>query len=178
MSTSISRTQFLRGDFSGQNAPVRPPWAIEEFLFTSVCNGCGDCVDACPTKIIIQGRGHFPIVDFSRGECLFCGDCAEKCKPLALSISDTQQPWHVKASIDSMSCMAYNGVECRSCYDPCEVKAITIMPRIGGVSIPTLDENICTGCGACHAICPASSIKMQTFNLKQPAQELAWTSAA
>lgn len=167
METAISRTQFLRGDLTGQKKPVRPPWSVNELLFTTACNQCGDCIASCPTHIIKPSQGNFPGIDFSAGECLFCGDCADACKTGALIKNESQRPWQIAAQIDSASCMAYNNIECRSCYDPCEARAIQITPRIGGVSIPSIDESQCTGCGACHSVCPSRSISMQ--HLKEAA---------
>jgi ferredoxin-type protein NapF len=164
---AISRIQFLRGDFSGQDEPLRPPWAVDEFLFTEICNTCGDCIEQCPTHIIHKGRGQFPVIDFKSGECLFCGGCLNTCKPGALKEISGQQPWFITASIDTEKCIAFQGVECRSCYDPCEVHAINMTPRIGGVSVPVLNHTTCTGCGACFSVCP-----VQAVNMKQNIQEL------
>lgn len=162
MSTAISRMQFLRGDYSGRNNPIRPPWALPEDSFTKLCERCGDCIDKCPTHIIHEGRGSFPVIDFMSGECLFCGDCVETCKPGALKQLNGHKPWSVTASINSTKCLAYKNIECRSCYDPCESRAIRIKPRIGGVSIPLLNNVNCTGCGACIAVCPAQAVNMNT----------------
>jgi ferredoxin-type protein NapF len=162
MSAAISRMQFLRGDFSGNAAPLRPPWARSENEFTRLCVRCGDCISQCPNHIIVNGRGDFPVVDFSAGECLFCAECVDACKPGALKKSDGQQAWSVRATIDSTKCLAYHNVECRSCYDPCEAQAIRMAPRIGGVSIPVLDNPACSGCGACYGICPVHAINMQS----------------
>jgi ferredoxin-type protein NapF len=163
MNQSISRMQFLRGDLSGRNAPIRPPWALDEAAFTRLCNACGDCIERCPTKIIHSGRGSYPVIDFSAGECLFCGDCVDACKPGALKKPPKKTgsaPWSVKASIDTKACIAHRGVECRSCQDPCEVRAIEVPPRIGGVSVPVLDAGRCTGCAACFHVCPVSAVRM------------------
>ena len=62
-----SRRQFLRGDFSGRDMPLRPPWALREREFAQRCTRCDACNDACPTGIIVRGQGGFPEVDFSRG---------------------------------------------------------------------------------------------------------------
>lgn len=152
--------QFLRGDVLGRNAPIRPPWSGDESRFIDLCNGCGDCIEPCPTKIIKKGRGDYPVINFSAGECLFCNECVDACKTGALSISKDQQPWSVTADINTETCLAYKGIECRSCYDPCESGSVKITPHLGGVSIPTINADLCTGCGACFVICPSQSISM------------------
>ena len=159
---AINRMQFLRGDYKGKNAPIRPPWAGAENSFLNLCDSCGDCIEKCPTNIIQKGRGDYPVINFNAGECLFCNECADACTPNALKIIEDQQPWSIIASINTDSCLAFKGVECRSCYDPCEVKSINMKPRLGGVSIPVLDTTLCTGCGACFAICPSKAINMNT----------------
>lgn len=161
MNAQVSRMQFLRGDFKGKEIPLRPPWAIDENLFTEICNSCGECISQCPTHIIKPARGNFPVIDFSSGECLFCEQCVDACKPHALLKSENKKPWTIKASIDKNSCIAYHGVECRSCYDPCEARAIMMPPRLGGISIPVISSNSCTGCGACVSVCPVSAASIQ-----------------
>ena len=160
MSAQVSRMQFLRGDFKGKETPLRPPWAITESLFTEICTNCGECISHCPTHIIKSARANFPVVDFSSGECLFCEQCVDVCKPQALLKTRAETPWAIKAFIDETACIAYQGVECRSCFDPCETRAIQMPPRLGGICIPVLNSNNCTGCGACFSVCPVQAITM------------------
>ena len=162
MSAQVSRMQFLRGDFTGKEIPLRPPWAINENLFTAICTQCGDCITHCPTHIIKPARGLFPVVDFTAGECLFCERCVDACKPQALRLTRRDKPWSIKAAIKTDVCIAHHGVECRSCYDPCEVRAIKMPPRLGGISIPHIDTDNCTGCGACFSVCPVQAVTMNT----------------
>jgi len=163
MHAQVSRMQFLRGDFKGKKAPLRPPWAIAESLFTEICTNCGECISHCPTHIIKPARANFPVIDFSSGECLFCEQCVDVCKPQALLKARQEAPWAIKASIDEAVCITYQGVECRSCYDPCEARAIHMPPRLGGISIPVLNSDNCSGCGACFAICPVQAITMKNL---------------
>ena len=158
MSAQVSRMQFLRGDFKGKEVPLRPPWAIAESLFTDICTNCGECISHCPTHIIKQARANFPVVDFSAGECLFCERCVDACKPQALLKTRQNTPWSIKASIKNDVCIAHQGVECRSCYDPCEARAIMMPPRLGGISIPVISTDTCTGCGACLSVCPVQAV--------------------
>jgi ferredoxin-type protein NapF len=160
VSAQVSRMQFLRGDFKGKESPMRPPWAINEILFTEVCTKCGECISQCPTHIIKSARASFPVIDFTSGECLFCEQCIDVCKPRALLKSDKSKPWSIKACIDKDVCIAHKGVECRSCYDPCEARAIMMPPRLGGISIPVISSDNCTGCGACFSVCPVQAVTM------------------
>ena len=169
MSTAISRMQFLRGDVGGRAVPVRPPWALGETLFTQRCTRCGDCIGACPTGILYKGRGGFPQVDFSHGECLFCPDCTAACEPAALQKSPGRAPWALRAALDTEACIAFQGVECRACADPCEPRAIRMRPRIGGVALPEIELSACTGCGACYAPCPVQALRIQPIRREETA---------
>ena len=160
MSAQISRLQFLRGDFKGTVTPLRPPWALSENQFISTCTACGECVSHCPTSIIKQGRANLPVIDFKTGECVFCEACVDVCKPKALVKTEQHKPWSITATINEDICLAHKGVECRSCYDPCESRAISMPPKLGGISIPILNADKCTGCGACFSVCPAQSVTM------------------
>ena len=62
-----SRRGFLRGR-PRPRAEIRPPWALTEPAFSARCTRCGDCLTACPQKILVAGDGGFPTVDFARGE--------------------------------------------------------------------------------------------------------------
>lgn len=63
----ISRRHLFRGILGGtekhfeqesKRLATRPPFAAPEHLFVSVCNGCGDCVAACPNGVlqIVEGK--------------------------------------------------------------------------------------------------------------------------
>lgn len=159
MNAQVNRMQFLRGDFKGKEMPIRPPWAIDENLFTDICTSCGECIAQCPTHIIRPARANFPVIDFSAGECLFCEQCIDVCKPHALlKTKQNNTPWSIKVSINDDICIAHQGVECRSCFDPCETRAILMPPRQGGISVPVISTDNCTGCGACFSVCPVQAI--------------------
>ena len=155
----MTRAQFLSGDWGARRPSVRPPWALAEDDFVARCTRCGDCLGACPTKILEKGRGGFPLVNFARGECTFCGKCVDACKPAALARREGTAPWTLKARIGD-ACLALQGVVCRSCGDRCQARAIRFRLAPGGVSRPALDGEACTGCGACVAVCPVDAITM------------------
>lgn len=152
-----SRAQFLQGNFGAVRSVTRPPWALDEGRFIDACTRCGDCVGACPEKIIQTGRGGFPIINFARGECTFCGDCAAKCKSGALGKNAQAAPWSVRASI-APSCLALQQVVCRSCGEACPSGAIRFRISLGSVARPQVDAAACTGCGACHGPCPVGAV--------------------
>jgi ferredoxin-type protein NapF len=157
VNSSIDRAQFLRGAWRGGRQPLRPPWALIEERFTEVCDGGGRCIAHCPEGILLHGRGGHPEVDFNRGECSFCRECVDGCPTGALQVVDGQAPWTLQARIGD-ACIAYQGVECRSCGEYCEPRAIVFRLQAGGVARPKLTVTDCTGCGACVKPCPVGAI--------------------
>ncbi len=162
MSEAITRIDLLRGKFLRKIAVVRPPWARAEAAFTDTCRRRGDCLAACPEKIITSGRGGFPVVDFGRGECTFCGDCVKACRSGALvpPASEDIRPWNLGAVIGP-ACLALNGVLCRLCGASCESAAISFRLVVGGGAVARIDTAACTGCGACVTSCPSHAIAIR-----------------
>lgn len=161
MAAEINRMQFLSGDLGGKRLPLRPPWALPESRFTELCTRCGDCLAACEDQLIVEGRGGFPKMDFTRGGCDFCGECEAVCKPAALSreAEEGGRPWRLKATILG-NCLSLNAVICRSCGEACDERAIRFQLETGGVARPLLDREACTGCGECFAVCPVRCITL------------------
>lgn len=159
MSDPSSRRNFLRGRVASHRAQPRPPWALAEASFAERCTRCGDCARACPTRIIRQGDGGYPTVDFAAGECTFCGECVSRCQPGALVRAEGAPAWTLRAAIGD-TCLARRLVECRVCGEMCDVAAIRFRPQPGGIAQPELDAAACTGCGACVAPCPTGAIRV------------------
>jgi ferredoxin-type protein NapF len=153
-----SRRGFLRGR-PRPKAQIRPPWALPETDFVDQCTRCGDCLSACPQKILVTGDGGFPTVDFSQRECTFCGNCATACQPLALVRVEGLPAWPYKAVVGD-ACLPKRGVECRVCGDFCDARAIRFAPRLGNCPLPAIDNTLCTGCGACVCPCPTAALRI------------------
>jgi len=159
MNKSISRAQFLRGDFSGKRRHIRPPWSMGEHAFTGNCSRCDACIKACPEGILSQDQKGFPQANFMKGECTFCGDCARACKSGALKTNTSSEPWTLSANIGN-KCLPLQGVVCGRCAEECETSAISMRLVAGGISIPRLTTESCTGCGACYRVCPTTAIEL------------------
>lgn len=160
----LSRRAFLGVVTPSRELPVRPPWALAEAEFLATCQRCSDCIDACPTGLLVRGDGAYPEADFTPGRapdaCTFCGECRQACPTTALSATAT---WQLKA-VFSSDCLAERQVVCRTCGELCEARAIHFPPRLGGVARPQLDASACTGCGACLADCPTRAIRVLSPN--------------
>ena len=158
MTATLSRSEFLRNAFRGWKSSMRPPWSDAEEKFLSTCTKCGDCLTACPEKIIDIDSNGFPEINFAKGECTFCGDCATSCDANAIKRNSDTPPWDFKASILDQ-CLSKRGVTCRVCGDRCDQRAIKFQLGLGGVADPIIDQVACTACGACFAPCPVEAIK-------------------
>lgn len=152
------RRNVLRGRLPATPPPLRPPAALPESTFTDACTSCGACVDACPENIVVAGSGGYPEIDFTRGECTFCGQCIDACEPQALQ---QNQPVTLDVNVTiGDHCLARKNVVCQACGDACEVQAIRFPPRLGAVATPVIDNESCTGCGACVAVCPENAVNV------------------
>ena len=149
---------LLADRFSTTGTPLRPPWAIAELPFIKTCDHCGACIDACPEHVLIQGRGGYPEMDFSRTGCTFCGECSRACKQGGLQPPE-ERPWDLKAFIAD-TCHTNHGEACDNCAKACPINAISFRSQVGGCAVPILEETLCKGCGNCVSSCPVSAIHM------------------
>lgn len=161
-----TRRALLRGRFRPQAKGLPLPWALPWTQFSAGCSRCDGCIKACPEQIIVRGEGGFPTLDFTRGECTFCGQCVDACNE-PLFLLRTLSPWSLKAHIGS-GCLAFGKVFCQSCQDACETRAIRFRPVVGGIPTPSIEPADCTGCGACVAGCPTQAITVADPREERP----------
>ncbi len=159
LEASKSRRNFLQGNFTNTLHQIRPPWAVRDDLFVSLCSSCDDCIGACPEKILLRANNGLPIVNFSRAGCTFCAGCLEVCNTGALQGGRTD-PGHAWSHLVRFSgnCLSVSGVICRVCGEHCDVRAIHFSLMTRGRSFPELNSALCTGCGQCIVVCPESAI--------------------
>ncbi len=153
MSHQPARRSFLKGRFS-RAMIMRPPGAVSEGDFVDTCTRCDACIEACPEAIVFRDDDGFPRVDLTKGACTFCGVCAQVCTPEAILPA---QGWAWRAT-PKPTCLSIQSITCRTCEDQCEQQAIRFRLRTGGRSEPLFDNDLCIGCGACAAACPAGAI--------------------
>jgi len=58
-------------------------------------------------------------------------------------------------------CLAQRQVECRTCAEACDTRALRFVPALGGIAQLHIDTGLCTGCGDCLAPCPVGAIEMK-----------------
>jgi len=133
---------------------IRPPYTTEETSFEACLQCDGKCITACEERILYRLPDGSPHIVFSEKGCTFCKACAEACDKDVLSL---QNPARIQAvfTIDISKCVAWNGVMCFSCKDPCIDNAI----KFQGIFNPQIIPDLCTGCGFCIAVCPSQAIQ-------------------
>ena len=158
MTVGLARRDLFRGRLA-RPAPIhglRPPTAVSETRFRTLCDGCAACAPACPETVIRLDGERRPVLRFEHGECTFCGACADACDRHAL-VREGVRAWTARATL-SGACLAVGGVHCRTCGDACPRSAIRFTPRRDGRWLPAVDETACDGCGACVAGCPVDAV--------------------
>ncbi len=169
---------------------IRPPFAIAELEFLLACTRCDACIKACPHDIIFPLTAkngadvmNTPALDLLNKGCRLCEDwpCVEACetKALKIPVNDdvndktgseveltefTPQPKLAKVTIDSESCLPYQGPECGVCASACTVEGALEWQ----MERPSINHEKCTGCAMCREVCitePKSVLIMKSVQV-------------
>ena len=154
-----------------RTSPVCPPGGISIEHFNSYCTACSLCVSACPNKVIVPSLREYglagilqPRMDYHKGFCNFeCTRCAEVCPsgalmPLTLEAKKLTQIGKV-TFIKENCIVETEKTDCGACSEHCPTKAVQMVPYIGNLVIPEVNNEICVGCGACEYACPTKPFK-------------------
>ncbi|MBW1990115.1 MAG: 4Fe-4S binding protein [Deltaproteobacteria bacterium] len=155
-------------------APVRPPGAVSEDVFSDLCVRCGSCVRACPTGgIVAAGPAHgarmfqTPILSGRDGGCDYlCNACTAVCPTGALSplsLEAKQKAKIARVDLDRRLCLPFSrGYACLCCFAACPTGAVRLEPSGRALPwgdplfYPKVDQQACIGCGLCQAACPVA----------------------
>jgi MauM/NapG family ferredoxin protein len=155
--------KLVRGQ---ESSPPRPPGALDEYRFTGVCVRCGNCAQACPSKIIQPDFGASGVAglltprlrfdeDYCREDCHRCNEVCPSGAIARLSLAEKRKRVIGPAALDLDTCLLANGRECTACIRRCPYEALHMESADGGFSTqPRVDLAKCTGCGACESVCP------------------------
>ena len=144
------------------NRLIRPPGALPEKSFVSVCTGCGECLKVCPNNALQATfleaglAGLFtprlvPRIGYCEEHCNFCGRVCPTEAIRPLSVEEKQKIQMGVAKIDKTRCLAFEeGKICLVCNEQCSYHAIVGDDK----KRPMVKEEICTGCGICENKCP------------------------
>lgn len=144
-----------------QQRYVRPPGALPEMGFLAACTRCGECVTACPPKVIKlapTGAGlaaGTPYLDLERSPCIACPTmpCAAACPTEALSVPPRGWTGYRLSLVEFLPdrCVTFRGQSCRVCADACPVGERALAMDEQGH--PVLKREGCVGCGVCVRDC-------------------------
>lgn len=141
---------------------LRPPGAMREEQFLSVCSRCGECARVCPAECIVldataggMGSGA-PHIIAERKPCVMCDDlaCMNVCPTGALQLLPRFEIRMGKAVWGEGKCVRGNGEDCRICLDICPMGTAALELDLAENRIEVKDG--CTGCGQCQHACPTT----------------------
>jgi ferredoxin-type protein NapF len=155
-----------------ENAPLRPPGARAESIFSGLCLRCGNCVRACPVKIIHADVGRAgaagllaPIIRYEKAYCLEdCTACTQVCPSGAIQVLELREKQRYvigEALMDGSLCvLALGQRDCDACVRACPFDAVRIhWDEEHYIAYPIVDWKKCNGCGACQVACPTYGAK-------------------
>ncbi len=152
-----------------QESIIRPPYFKNPNKFLKKCILCEDkmCVAICEEQIIIIQDDGTPKLDFSKGGCTYCDECAKVCEPNVLKVKHKENI-NATFSIDLIKCLSWNQTMCFSCKDPCLDDAIKFL----GMFRPEINMDMCTSCGFCISVCPTDAISFKIKEIEEIKKEI------
>jgi ferredoxin len=156
----------------GHHSPVIcPPGSAGVERFLDRCTACHLCISECPTGVLQPVFWEYgvlglmkPHMDYRVAFCNFdCRRCGEVCPDGAIDLLDRSAKHLAKigeAQFYRDCCVVVtNGTDCAACSEHCPTKAVTTIPYGNNLRLPSLNDDLCIGCGACEYACPAKPAK-------------------
>lgn len=144
---------------------LRPPGALAEGEFLSLCIKCQKCQEVCPTGVIMpvlvtEGAASVgtPKLNFRLGYCNLCMRCIEVCPTGALQPIKKEAVRLGVAEVDRERCVAWTWAGCTQCQQACPFGAIILDNN----QRPTVDASRCNGCGLCEYTCLSPFLRSYT----------------
>jgi len=176
---------IVANDPNRKQPQLRPPGSVDDTKFKGLCARCGNCVNACPSKVIYQDMRLSdpaglltPIVRFEKGvvenydkycseECNACTQACPTGAIASLTLEEKLRRPIGLAEVDIDGCLLTQGVMCNVCTfeDVCPQGAVKTVSASGddmfGLQQEVLiDKSKCNGCGACMLVCPVKVIEV------------------
>ena len=185
--SELSRREWFRsllpaaGDFVARGLSMqldralpsyrRPPGAVLEASFLTLCTRCGACSYACPhaaVHTLCEDSGFAagtPVMLPDRRACHMCEGfpCAEACSDGALD-PVPKPTWELgKVVVAQERCLTFAGPECGACAGLCPQGSNALTLERGR---PTIDPGECVGCGLCIESCPVIPAALELQSLR------------
>jgi polyferredoxin len=151
-----------------REVPVLPPGAWDARRMKNHCTACQLCVSTCPNNVLRPSNKASafmqPVMSFERGYCRpECTDCSQVCPTSAIMPVTAADKTEIKIGyavwLEDKCIVNRDGVQCDNCRHHCPTEAITLIDLDPGnpksLKVPSIDKELCIGCGACEHLCPA-----------------------
>lgn len=155
---------------SRTKVPISPPGSIGHDNLHKHCTSCHLCISKCPSNVLVPALLEYglegflqPVMKFDKGYCNYdCTICSQACPnsailPLTVDQKHRTQPGHVV--FEPELCVVYrNETSCGACAEHCPTQAVKMVHWKGALTVPSINKEICIGCGGCEFICPVQAI--------------------
>ena len=154
-----------------RQTPIVPAGALSLKNFTDRCTACQLCVSVCPNNVLRPSTSLLnlmqPEMSYEKGYCRpECTKCSEVCpagaiRPISMEEKSSVQIGHAVVNLD-ICVVNTDDVDCGNCARHCPADAITMVKKnpedMLSIRIPSVNEQMCIGCGACEDLCPARPV--------------------
>ena len=162
-----------------KNRALTPAGSLSARNMAAHCTGCQLCVAVCPTQVLRPSTDLTtfmqPVMSYEKGYCRpECNKCSQVCptgaiKPITVEEKTSIQIGH--AEWVRKNCVVItDDVDCGNCQRHCPTGAITMILSdyrdLKSRKIPSINEHLCIGCGACEHLCPSrpfSAIRVKGY---------------
>ena len=162
-----------------KNRALTPAGSLSARNMAAHCTGCQLCVAVCPTQVLRPSTDLTtfmqPVMSYEKGYCRpECNKCSQVCptgaiKPITVEEKTSIQIGH--AEWVRKNCVVItDDVDCGNCQRHCPTGAITMIlsdyKDLKSRKIPSINEHLCIGCGACENLCPSrpfSAIRVKGY---------------
>jgi len=148
--------------------PLSPPGSISHKHLLETCTACHLCVSKCPSRILKPALLEYgaagimlPRMDFEHGfcnaDCTMCSDVCPTDALVKLTKKEKNTLQMGRVVFIKTNCVVYNDeTSCGACSEHCRTQAVSMVPYKGVLTIPSINPDICVGCGGCEYVCPAT----------------------
>ncbi|RHJ91391.1 4Fe-4S binding protein [Parabacteroides bouchesdurhonensis] len=151
--------------------PITPPGSISLERFKDKCTACHICVVRCPSQVLRPAGLEYgfdymlkPRLAYVSSYCNYeCTVCADVCPTRAIIPLTKEEKATTQVGIATFfinRCIVKTeGTDCGACSEHCPTQAVHMVPYEGTLTIPSIDPDLCIGCGGCESICPVRPMR-------------------